>query len=82
MPRHNANLAIHFNSHRFNEIQQTFLIQPTHFVIFSVLWINSGGTKTKNIKKQPFGDASAPHLCAVILLPRCAVEFGGVGKNV
>jgi len=38
--------------------------------------------RNKKHKKQPFGDASASHLCAVNLLPRCAVEFGGVGKNV
>lgn len=35
MPGHNANLAILLNSHRFNEIQQIFLIQPTLFAIFA-----------------------------------------------
>ena len=40
------------------------------------------GHRNKKHKKQPFGDASASHLCAVNLLARCAVEFGGVGKNV
>ncbi len=31
-----------------------------------VQWINAGGTETKNIKKQPFGDASASHLPLVL----------------
>lgn len=43
MPRHNANLAIHLNSHRFNEIQQIFLIQPTDFAIFATVCGESFG---------------------------------------
>ena len=31
-----------------------------------VQWINAVGTETKNIKKQPFGDASASHLPLVL----------------
>ena len=30
--------------------------------LFMVQWKNAGGTKTKNIKKHPFTDASASHL--------------------
>ena len=37
MPRHNANLVILHNSHRFNEIQQIYLIKPTHFAIFATV---------------------------------------------
>ena len=31
-----------------------------------VQWINAVGTETKNIKKQPFSDASASHLSLVL----------------
>ena len=34
--------------------------------VFMVQWINTGGTETKNIKKQPFSDASASHLSLVL----------------
>jgi hypothetical protein len=38
-----------------------FLTQPTHFAIFSVLWINSGGTETKKHKKPlAFGEKPNP----------------------
>ena len=29
-------------------------------------WINAEGTETKNIKKQPFANASASHLSLVL----------------
>ena len=32
----------------------------------TVQWINTGGAETKNIKKQPFADASASHLSLVL----------------
>ncbi|MDY4910484.1 MAG: hypothetical protein SO115_01190 [Sodaliphilus sp.] len=49
------------DSLQLTQIQQIFLIQPTHFAIFSVLWINSGGTETKKHKKPlAFGEKPNP----------------------
>ena len=39
---------------------------PQKYRLNLAQWINTGGTETKNIKKQPFADASASHLPLVL----------------